>query len=97
MNYVYIYMSKMNANNNKLKVGDEVEARFTNICGWHIFPARIVKVNKKTVRVVRIDGNSVWEGDSPDREFTIPIFESVNNGIFPKGSSGIVTPTMGGF
>jgi len=86
----------MNANN-KLKVGDEVEARFTHICGWHIFPARIVKVNKRTVRVVRTDGNSVWEGDSPEREFVIPKIESANNGIFPKGSSGIVTPTMGGF
>ncbi len=66
-----------------LEVGDLVEARFTNIAGWHIFPARIVKVNKRTVRVVRADGKSVWDNDNPDREFTIEKLNSVNNGIFP--------------
>ena len=65
-----------------LKVGDIVEARFTNIAGWFRFPARITKINDNTVRVVRSDGKSVWDNESPDREFVIPKFKSYNNGIF---------------
>jgi len=80
----------------QLQVGDEVEARFTNISGWHIFPARVVKINKNTVRVVRIDGESVWENGSPDREFVIPKTKSRANGIFPADSTDFVTPS-GGF
>ena len=70
-----------------LKVGDEVEARFTNVSGWHIFPAKVVKVNKETVRVIRTDGQVCWNGDSLDREFLIPKMQSENNGVFPPKSS----------
>lgn len=78
-----------------LKVGDLVEARFTNIAGWHRFPAKIVKVNEKTVRVIRADGKSVWKDEDPNREFSILKFDTSNNGIFPLGNS--ITSPSGGF
>lgn len=66
----------------KAKVGDIVEARFTNVAGDKVFPARITKVLKNNVRVVRTDGKPVWPGDDPKREFVIQKIGTVNNGIF---------------
>jgi hypothetical protein len=66
-----------------LKPGDIVEARFTNIAGWHSFPARIVRVNEKSVVVVRSDGKPAWAGDDPNREFNIPKLGTQYNGVFP--------------
>jgi hypothetical protein len=65
-----------------VKEGDIVEARFTNSGNMFRFPAKITKVNKETVRVVRIDGNPVWDEDDPTRDFVIPKLNTANNGIF---------------
>lgn len=68
-----------------LKIGDRVEARFTNISGWKRFTAEIVKINRASFRVKSLE--VVWEGEKPGRVFTIPRFGakiwSDNNGVFP--------------
>jgi len=70
-----------------LKVGDIVEARFTNSGDYHAFKAVVTKVNEKTVRVRSLEPGKPYEGDYPNREFIIYRFwhgkSSVNNGVFP--------------
>jgi len=67
----------------RVKVGDIVESRFTNSGEYHQFKSRITKVNSNTVRVVRCDGKSVYEGDDQNREFIVYIDKSSNNCILP--------------
>ena len=73
-----------------IKVGDEVEARFTHIVDWKRFRARVAKVNKNTVRVYSLEPDKPWPGDKPGREFVIQRMPSGtwswNNGIFPAKS-----------
>jgi len=70
-----------------IKVGDEVEARFTNSGKKKSFRARVVKVNNNTVRVVSLEPDKPWPGDNQEREFIIERMSSGrwswNNGIFP--------------
>jgi hypothetical protein len=74
--------SSSNYDPRKAKVGDIVEARFTHIAGNKRFPARVTKVLKNNVKVVRTDGKSVWPGDDPKREFVIRKIGTVDNGLF---------------
>lgn len=71
---------------NQLKIGDIVEARFTNCYDNHSFKAKITKINRQTVRVVSLEKDKPYKGEELGREFIIhrrtnPLF-SVNNGIF---------------
>ena len=68
-----------------LKVGDEIEARFTNCGNAYGFKAKIVKINQNTLRVVSTEPNKPYLND-PKREFIIrrlALNWTSNNGAHP--------------
>lgn len=81
----YRFLSEFDAN---LRVGDVVEARFTNSGIAYRFRAKITKLNARTARVQSLEPNKPYERDEPNREFIINRFSNwklftENNGIFP--------------
>lgn len=72
-----------------LKIGDIIEARFTNSYNGYAFKAKVVKLNQSTLRVISMEPGRPYNNDTPNREFIINRFNawsgkwSANNGAFP--------------
>ena len=70
-----------------LKIGDLVEARFTNNFNYYHFTGRITKINRMSMRVATIQNNIPYRDDHAGKQFVFPRYLaniwSRNNGIFP--------------